>query len=235
MASKWSSVLSLLLTATLCGQTRWSIVPDGGIAWDVKPGETHQDQIEMSGLKTSVILTYGVRQDGEAMVQPLVVFPSLRTIPNDTHASLSYDFSGDASPRIFLNGRPARNETVKRINLRGLVRMEETFGKPPDLGLVRTIFPSIDHPLVLERYVFTNRSASAVTVEVEDTTKLVRTNPARGVSGEYVLSARVVDPGCGPWALGLAPTSPSRLRLVRRRRPNSPSTPSERSAHAAIA
>src|SRR5579872_370663 len=99
-------------------QSRWKIAADGGITWDVKPGDVHQDQIEMSGKRISAIVTYGVRANGDLTLTRQLVFPGLRTLPNDTHASLSYTFGEDATPRWFVNGRPAR-ATVTSIHHRG--------------------------------------------------------------------------------------------------------------------
>src|SRR5580700_11424820 len=105
-------ILSLLLTyflslpAALWAQApdtfRWKIDPDGGITWEVRGGLPHQDQIEMSGRKVSLILTYGVRENGSLSLTRQLVFPTLRTVPNDTHASLSYTFADDSTPRLFI-------------------------------------------------------------------------------------------------------------------------------------
>src|ERR1039457_4748281 len=107
---------SLFLPPALWAQaldtSRWKIDPDGGISWEVQRGQPHQDQIEMSGRKVSLILTYGVRENGSLSLTRQLVFPTLRTIPNDTHASLSYTFGDDAAPRLFIGGRFATNEVV---------------------------------------------------------------------------------------------------------------------------
>jgi hypothetical protein len=48
---------------------------------------------------------------------------------------------------------------------------------------------------VLEKYTFTNHASQEITVEVEGTPKIIRTNPAGGVTGEYIISAEVLHPG----------------------------------------
>jgi hypothetical protein len=173
--------------------SRWTIDPDGGTSWEVQRGQPHQDQIEMSGRKVSLILTYGVRENGSLSLTRQLVFPTLRTIPNDTHASLSYTF-GDAAPRLFIGGRFATNEVVSAVHIRDLVAINSTLGRGEDITLRRTIFPSTTGPLVLEKYVFTNSGAREASVEVESTQKNVRTLVARGVTGEYLISAEVLDP-----------------------------------------
>jgi len=184
-------VASLAAAAPAAAQSRWTIANDGGITWEVTPGEAHQDQIEMSGRKVSAIITYGVRENGSLMLARQVVFPTLRTVPNDTHASLSYIFGEDATPRIFVNGRPAR-EIVARIHHRGLITIESAMGT---VALTRTLFPSTTQPLYLEKYVFVNRGEREASVEVENTEKTVHTDATRGVTGEYVVTSRVLEPG----------------------------------------
>jgi hypothetical protein len=181
----------LWTAAPALAQSRWKLSGDGGIVWEVKRGDAHQDQIEMSGRKISAIVTYGVRENGALTLTRQLVFPSLRTIPNDTHASLSYTFAEDAAPRVFLGGRLAR-EVVVRIHHRGMITVESTMG---NVALTRTLFPSVDKPAYVERYAFVNRGTRDIAVEVENTEKTVRTSPARGVTGEYIISSRV--PGAG--------------------------------------
>lgn len=179
----------------LPAQSRWHIDDTGGITWDVRRGDPHQDHIEMSGRKVSLILTYAVAESGTLRLTRHLVFPGLRTVPNDTHASLSYTFEPGITPRLFLNGRPAANELVKRIRHRGLVTVESALGRQDQVDLTRVIFPSTTQPAALERYTFTNHSARNVTVEVEDTREIVRTAPDRGVTGAYLITAQVLDPG----------------------------------------
>jgi hypothetical protein len=191
------SLVALLSIAwsPVAARSRWKLDADGGITWDVRAGEAHQDQIEMSGRKVSVILTYGVAADGTVGLTRQVVFPSLRTIPNDTHASLSYTFAADATPRFFVDGKPVVAETAARVHIRGLVTIDSLLGKKEDIELTRVIFPSTTKPLVVERYTFRNHSAQTVTVEAEDTVKTVRTSASRGVAGEYLVTAQVLDAG----------------------------------------
>lgn len=190
------TALLTLIPCSLPGQSRWHITPDGGITWDVQPGAAHEDQIEMSGRKVSLIVNYGVRQDGSpAPFRRQLVFPALRTIPNDTHASLQYPFGEDAAPRFFVNGRPVRGEVVTSIRLRGLLYFHSVLGPRKDVALTRTLFPSTTKPAALETYTFQNNSAKPITVEVENTQKVVRTAPQKGVDGEYIISSRTLDDG----------------------------------------
>ena len=184
-----------VLSAGSAVETRWKLEGDGGIVWNVERGDAHGDHIEMSGRQVSVILHYAVRDNGGLTLRRDVVFPGLRTVPNDTHASLSYMFGEDAAPRFFAGGRPV-NETVTRIRHRGIVSIETKLGgRVRDVVCQRVLFPSVDKPAVVERYTFTNRGKSETTIEVENTTKAVRTEPSRGVTGSYVISSETLDPG----------------------------------------
>lgn len=186
------------MTPLLAGQaqdSRWQLTEDGGIRWDVKAGDAHHDQIEMSGKRVSLILDYGVTAKGTVELSRHVVFPALRTVPNDTHASLSYDFGADASPRIFINGRPAlQMEKAREFYHRGLLRIQSSFDRS-DVTLTRTIFPSTTLPVAVERYEFTNNGTRDVDVDVEETAKMVRTAADRGVTGRYLITSEVLNSG----------------------------------------
>jgi hypothetical protein len=176
-------------------QTRWKLEADGGIRWEVEPGKAHQDHIEMSGRRVSVIVTYGVDDKGKLILSRHVVFPMLRFAPNKTRDHLALVFGDDATPRVLLNRALPRSDVVTAFRQRGLMRVESLLGRDREVSLTRTIFPSVDKPLVVERLTFNNLSDRDVTVEVEDTERVVRTSAARGVYGGYVASSRVLEPG----------------------------------------
>ena len=60
---------------------------------------------------------------------------------------------------------------------RGLMIMDSLLGKQGDVALTRTIFPSIDKPLAIDKVIVTNRAAKPIKVELENTRKTMRTNP----------------------------------------------------------
>jgi hypothetical protein len=175
-------------------QPRWKVAEDGGITWEVQQGDVHQDHIEMSGKRVSVIVGYGVREDGSLVLTRRVAFPSLRTLPNDKSGTLSHVFGEEATPRFLFDGRLAGKEVVTRIHHHGLMTIDSTFGNQGEIALTRAIFPSTESPGVIEKYTFTNRTAKAITLELESVQKTVRTNPVRGVTGEYLISAEVLQP-----------------------------------------
>ena len=71
----------------------------------------------------------------------------------------------------------------------------EIRGRMGRIEWTRTIFPSTDKPAVIEMISFTNKSDSAVPVEVAGEIEVMRMSAERGLEGAYVMSSRVVDPG----------------------------------------
>ena len=107
----WTFVCSGYLFA----QNRWSINPNGSISWEVKGRIPHYDHIEMGGLKVSTVLRYGVNADGSFELNKSMIWPMLRTIPNNTHASLMRRFAWNASDMVSVNGQSLSGEKVTKI------------------------------------------------------------------------------------------------------------------------
>ena len=185
-------VILLLPGYNMKGQNRWTIEHDGSIAWIVKPGEAHTDNIEMSGKFISVIATYGIDEKGKPVITKQLVFPMLRTIPNDTHASLSYTFLSESEPVIKINRRTIQ-ETIKRISLRGILTIESVVSN--SVNITRELFPSTDKPVVIEKYTIKNISADSIRLDVEDFEKISRTNRQNSFYDVYEISARISNSG----------------------------------------
>ena len=67
----------------------------------------------MSGLRVSTVLRYGVDANGAFMLNRSMVWPMLRTIPNNTHASLMRRFAWNVTDMVEVNGQSLLNEKVK--------------------------------------------------------------------------------------------------------------------------
>src|SRR4051812_31299234 len=194
--------LSLLLFAAtgifaVPAQTnRWTLTDDGGIAWTPKPGDAHEDNIEMSGLRVSTIVTYGIDKSGHFSVSRQLVWPMLRFLPVSTRSHLSLTFGEDAAPRLFFDRASPRNEAIARVSHReGVMRVEGSYGRDKEIAFVRTIFPSVDNPFILDRTELTNRSGKEMLVEVERNERRIDTDGERGVDGAYVASSRILGAG----------------------------------------
>ena len=140
-------LLLLTCTATFSQNTkRWNFSDDRGIHWNVKPHSSHSDHIEMSGLQISAIVQYGVSESGLLEVNKKLVFPMLRTIPNNTHASLIVDFNQSNQFQIVVNGTGLQ-EYPSDFSLLGKLTVKSTTNT--GLETTRILFPSIDkriHP-----------------------------------------------------------------------------------------
>ncbi len=186
--------IALILTLNVCAnaQNRWNMEPDGSISCLVRKDEAHTDNIEMSGRFISAIITYGVDEKGKLIIGRQLVFPMLRTIPNDTHASLIYSFGPEASPVIRINNRQA-NEVVTGFSIRGMLTIESIINN--DIFVTRQLLPSVDKPLMVEKYILRNKGKRDITVDVEEFEKNTRSHLEKSVYGVYEVSANIIGSG----------------------------------------
>lgn len=163
--------------------SRWKINPRGGITWQVGLQDPHTDHIEMSGLKVAVVFRYGVTPEGGFLLDRSMIWPTLRTVPNNTHASLMRHIAWDVPAMVTVNGHVLKDERVRHITLDGVMTVESDYSG--DLGLKRVLFPSVDKSACCEKYVLTNRGGRPVSVEVPQVRSEVVTDACRGVDGSY--------------------------------------------------
>lgn len=184
-------IFLVLVSTTLFAQNtrRWGFTADNGIRWEVKKGEVHTDHIEMSGKQLSAIVNYGVDKNGELLVQKKLIYPMLRTIPNDTHGSLTVKFNDDKKLAIRVN-RTAMKEYPKSFGLKGKLVVTSTTNT--DMEVTRTLFPSVDKAAFIELISLKNTGASSCKVQVANSYGKVEPDPAKSVSGQYIVSANIV-------------------------------------------
>lgn len=162
----------------------WTIQPDRSIEWKVADGQSHTDHIEMSGKSISVVLRYGVNKEGAFFANKSLVFPLLRTIPNNTHGSLQRRTNWNILDMISVNGFSLNNEKVQSISLRGIMKVESDCRINWDkMHISRTFFPSVDKPCFIEQYVLTNKSNVVMAVELPHFRSVIETDPSKGVDG----------------------------------------------------
>jgi hypothetical protein len=162
---------------------RWSL-QDQGILWNITQEgvDPHEDHLEMSGKKVSVIVSYGVNQVGKLVLSRKVVWPTLRTIPNDTHGSLMYDFELESMPILWINGNPSVNEKPIYFQFNGMLQIRSK----ADNGVMieRTLFPSVSSRSVYEKFVITNTSEQAVSIKISSS---LPRKSVKGVAGIYFI------------------------------------------------
>ena len=197
-------VVVLLCTGVADAQQYWKIDEGGNsITWQVKKGYAHHDHIEMAGKRVATVLRYGVDKNGAFELNKSMVWPMLRTIPNNTHGSLMRRFDWNPLKDVFVNGRPMREE-VKEITFNGTLEVVSNIvlSKGNSLRLKRVYCPSVDLPSLVESYTFTNQGIAKVSIELPSCTNVLVTDAAKGVDGRYRIEmvlhnsdAVVLNPG----------------------------------------
>lgn len=182
------------LTSMANGQEyrRWQMQANGSIVW--KPGKNipHHDHIEMSGKRISCVLRYGVAADSSFEATRSLVWPMLRTIPNNTHASLTRRFAPDGLDGVIVNGRPVQNERVTSLTLNGTVLVKSGGA---GLAFTREFFSSTDKPAFCEIYSIKNISANLCSIEIPQSHQLYETDPAKGTEGSYTIRIDLLNGG----------------------------------------
>ncbi len=185
-------VLVVLASAVTYGAKRWDISGHHSVQWnDLRGGVPHSDHVEMSGEKVSVVYYWGVDASKRFVLRRSIVWPMLRTVPNDTHASLTRSYDVDFLKGMTLNGRYVNGEEVKRVALDGrLVVESEMRAHNVKLGVRRTLFPSTTQAAVCEQYELKNEGTGSVDVFVPSVWNKNVTNSAYGTRGCYELVAQ---------------------------------------------
>ena len=179
----------------------WEITSKGAIQWKVDKSQLpHRDHIEMSGEQMAFVLRWGVDAEGALELERSLVFPMLRTVPNNTHASLMHRFSTDIISMISVNGRSMKNENTTLVEIDGMFRSQSVFdGK---LEVERLVFPSVDKPFMCERYILKNINEKPVTVYVPEFEQKFTTLADKGVDGSYLVQASIQGAGTSVLAMG---------------------------------
>ena len=176
--------------------TRWSLGNENQISWQPEKTDSHQDHIEMSGKSVSVVLRYGV-QNGVFTLNKSMVWPMLRTIPNNTHASLMRRYGWNVLDMITVNGRAFTDEQVERISLKGILKVESKYdlGRRGQWKLVREYFPSTEHPALMECYSLINTGKTNLAIELPQVNQQSFTDPQKGVTGSFRIETRIDKSG----------------------------------------
>ncbi|WP_374173561.1 hypothetical protein [Flavobacterium tructae] len=172
---------------------RWQINPDGTISWQISNNIPHDDHIEMSGKKISAVLRYGVAADGSFHATRSLVWPMLRTIPNNTHASLTRRFAQDGFNLVTVNYKPIVAEKVTSLTLDGTLLVKSKAGNT--LELTRQFFPSTTLAGYCEIYTLKNISEKTCAVEIPKSNTVYTTDPEKGTEGSYALHVDLTNSG----------------------------------------
>lgn len=204
----WIAISTFLLSSTAFGggDKRWKIQSDGSIIWTIDDRIPHYDHMEMSGKQIAAVLRYGVNADGSFRFERSVIWPMLRTLPNNTHASLTKRFAIDFPSLLIVDGTSLKNEQVRSVSLKGYMEVVSDFStRYPDLHkkkvvrpvvrITRTIFPSVDQPLIGEQYVLKNITDRDLSVVIPEVRHLYQTDASQGLNGSYTLIVGLQNAG----------------------------------------
>ena len=186
------------LTALMCaglalaeGQDRWAVNADGtGIRWDAAKDAKlpHKDQIEMAGLGADLFLGYGVTDlHGLDIWRRRVIWPSIRTYPNETGSALNAVFDDGHVPYLMANGNRIC-EVVRDVVFDGVMTFTSDIAGTR-LTSRRRFFPCARKMWTIELIELTNGGDGPVAITVQPREPL-------GVrlccTGRYVPRARIV-------------------------------------------
>ena len=162
---------------------RWDV--DGNkIVWRVSDPASHIDHIEMAGRKLAVVVYYGKEADGTLALSKKVFYPTLRTIPNNTHATLSHEYSQNERLKFAVSGQEI-TEYLREVSIEGFLKIT-TEDAQHQIAIVRYSYPSVDQMAYIEHTVVRNISDRELALS---TVKYNDLSYARGTKGVYVLEA----------------------------------------------
>lgn len=203
-------LLFALLAALPAAAQRWTLdePPAGGIVWHPGSDLPHSDHLEMSGEQMAFVLRWSVDASGAFAAERSLVFPMLRTLPNNTHASLMYRMATDIPSLLGVNGLVLKNERVTEVGIDGAMQVRSIWAlgrnnvgsarsttPEPVVEMTRTLFPSTTLPLMCERYTVRNITQKPVELSVPQFSQVVATAPEKGVDGSYLLRADLTGDG----------------------------------------
>ncbi len=190
---------------------RWHTDHLGRIHWDIEPDETlpHQDHMAMSGRSVDLILEWEVDAGGSFQATRVVRWPMLRTLPDDTHASLSRELNDGMDPRPLVDGQPLSGGAVQQVLIHGLMTVSSDHRE--GVWTEQTIFPSPHSPAVIDHWVLENTGTRTLQITVPGWRVSHSTTAEAGLFGSYIVDQFLV----GEASRRVAPGESIRWAIVR--------------------
>jgi hypothetical protein len=172
----------------------WKILDSNTILWDVKSENNlpHGDNIEMSGLKISIIINYNIDKDKNLTINRKIIWPMLRRyLEKDEpewykfRAYLVRYYDDSFLPKIEVNGKEVLLNKVDSIKIDGTISFIHNL--PNGLRVTRILFPSCDKEVAVEKWSFENKSKDPVCISVKPVKTVEETV---GYYGKYVIENR---------------------------------------------
>ncbi|MBE7056259.1 MAG: hypothetical protein E7388_02305 [Ruminococcaceae bacterium] len=166
---------------------RWELRKNE-IVWKVKEG-AHVDNIEMAGRKMATVVYYGVDEEGKLDLKKRVFYPTLRMIPNHTHASCAREYSKEEYLKFAIMGNEIK-EMPYEVRISGMLTIYSRDSERK-LKITRMIFPSIDKMAYIEHTTVQNISND---IQVVSCNMFSNTVYERGTKGVYALEVDTKGP-----------------------------------------
>ena len=188
----------------------WTINPETNAIEMILSDETipYSDHIEMSGEMVSFVTRWNIDEQKNFTQERSLVFPMLRTIPNNTHASLMYRMQTDIVSLLGVNGLAPVQLGTKKVSINGALRVVSQYGigvvntgaarkraPSPVVEITYTGFPSTTLPMMCETYEVKNITGRTITVIVPEFVQKAKTDPEKGVDGSYIIQAEIYGNG----------------------------------------
>jgi len=157
----------------------WNIQNDS-IVWKVKKGQVHSDDMEMSGFYADQIVYYGVKPDGSLSISQKCYFPTLRTIPNNTHATFCFSIEESQHPYLLKNGT-AVTEYPTEFSFNGILSVKSNTDK--GFNTLRQFFPASNSKCCIELVTVNATESVELSFSIPKTTVH---SYGRGTKGVYV-------------------------------------------------
>ena len=173
----------------------WQLGESGSIFWDLESSDNlpHNDHMAMSGQSVDMILEWGIDSLGSFYANRLIRWPMLRTLPDDTHASLQRKL-GDTTtllPRV--DGKTISSGKVKSLSIYGALTVLSIHEE--GLQSVRTIFPSVINPTIIDQIQLTNTNDHVIEIVIPAWRDEQFTNEEKGLYGVYTISEFIEGDG----------------------------------------
>ncbi len=172
---------------------RWELDRNRGIVWHVSRDTRlpHEDHVEMSGLKVSVIVRYRVEADGRLKLTREIIWPMLRLKKDDVRGYLRRTYGDEVRPRLLLDGEEIELGPLTSVQFNGVLTL--IYRPLKGVDVYRILSPSVDQPMFVERWFVWLRAE----VRYQYEKKLcfadepqTRTERDQGVYGDYEIGVR---------------------------------------------
>lgn len=180
----------------------WDITDNGTIKWNIKDNIPHEDHLEMSGQKISVVVRYGVNADGSFDINRSLVFPMLRLKPNKTQSNLKQRFDVNIPGIVTVDELTLTEEKVTDVAFDGVMTVNSSFSTvhrrkniPGAVSVKRVMYPSPNSPYYIEEYYFTNNMSHAIKMRVPEWRVKYSIPERDGVYGAYRVEGRLSKNG----------------------------------------